>query len=137
LHFSGYYLLFLPIPNGVIMFFLGGINSILPYILYLSLIWIFLIIGFGSRIVHVLNDLTPKASYTDKQTLQHPDTKVIQYCQCTHYVVEPKSSTAAIPKNDRYFLPYIPENYFPGYGILHPFISCPVSSTGFRGPPIG
>ena len=32
------------------MFFIGGINSVLPFILYVSLIWICMAIGFGKTI---------------------------------------------------------------------------------------
>jgi hypothetical protein len=32
------------------MFFLGGLNSVLPHLIYLSVIWAFLLIGFSGRI---------------------------------------------------------------------------------------
>jgi|WetSurMetagenome_2_1015567.scaffolds.fasta_scaffold29429_1 hypothetical protein len=32
------------------MFFLGGINSIIPYIIYLSVIWAFMLIGLSGRL---------------------------------------------------------------------------------------
>ena len=32
------------------MFFIGGINSVLPFILYVSLIWICMVIGFGNKL---------------------------------------------------------------------------------------
>jgi hypothetical protein len=118
------------------MFFLGGINSILPYLLYLSLIWVFLIIGYGSRYVHGLKDLAPKTKYTDNQALQHFDNQVFQYYQYTNHVVEPKNVIVAYPSNVKYFLPLVLQNYSPGSCMLPVFTSCPVSSTGFRGPPI-
>jgi len=40
------------------MFFLGGLNSILPYVLYLSLIWLFLLFGFSTRLVKAKNWLS-------------------------------------------------------------------------------
>lgn len=135
MHFSGYILLFLAFAIHLNMFFLGGINSILPYLLYLSLIWVFLIIGYGSRYIHGLNDLAPKTKYTDNQALQHFDNKVIQFYQYTRHEVESKINTAAKPKNITYFLPLILENWSPGNGIDTPFNSCLVTSTGFRGPP--
>jgi hypothetical protein len=32
------------------MFFIGGINSVLPFVLYVSLIWICMAIGFGNKL---------------------------------------------------------------------------------------
>ena len=32
------------------MFFIGGFNSVLPHLLYISLIWAFLIIGFSGKL---------------------------------------------------------------------------------------
>jgi len=118
------------------MFFLGGINSIIPYILYLSLIWVFLIIGFGSRILPLVHNLTPKIFHTDYHSLQHFDNKITEYYHYTDHEVKPKTVIAAVPVNCKYFLPVILENYSPGNGVPSQINSCPVSSTGFRGPPI-
>ncbi len=41
------------------MFFLGGLNSILPHLIYLSVIWAFLLIGFSGRIKLKVSDSTP------------------------------------------------------------------------------
>jgi hypothetical protein len=48
------------------MFFIGGFNSIIPYVIYLSLIWTVVILGFGGRIAAMLhkhpdNELTSTA----------------------------------------------------------------------------
>jgi hypothetical protein len=37
------------------MFFIGGFNSIIPYVIYLSLIWTFVILSFGGRIAAMLH----------------------------------------------------------------------------------
>lgn len=37
------------------MFFIGGFNSIIPYVIYLSLIWTVVILGFGGRIAAMLH----------------------------------------------------------------------------------
>jgi hypothetical protein len=118
------------------MFFLGGINSIIPYILYLSLIWVFLIIGFGSRILPLVQNLTPKIFHTDYHSLQHLDNKITEYYHYTDHEVKPKTVIADVPVNCKYFLPVILEDYSPGNSVPSQFSSCPVSSTGFRGPPI-
>jgi hypothetical protein len=37
------------------MFFIGGFNSVIPYVVYLSLIWTFVILSFGGRIAAMLH----------------------------------------------------------------------------------
>jgi len=45
------------------MFFIGGFNTVLPYLLYISLLWAFMIIGLSGK----LNFLKPgKAIHTEK-----------------------------------------------------------------------
>jgi hypothetical protein len=51
------------------MFFIGGFNSIIPYLLYLSLIWVFMIIGFGGKINQVLHKLTPGEHHAGHEIL--------------------------------------------------------------------
>lgn len=51
------------------MFFIGGFNSIIPYLLYLSLIWVFMIIGFGGKINQVLHKLAPKEHHAGHEIL--------------------------------------------------------------------
>ena len=51
------------------MFFIGGFNSIIPYLLYLSLIWVFMIIGFGGKINQVLHKLAPKEHHAGNEIL--------------------------------------------------------------------
>jgi hypothetical protein len=54
------------------MFFIGGFNSIIPYLLYLSLIWVFMIIGFGGKINQVLHKLAPKEHHAGNEILPVP-----------------------------------------------------------------
>jgi len=51
------------------MFFIGGFNSIIPYLLYLSLIWVFMIIGFGGKINQVLHKLAPREHHAGHEIL--------------------------------------------------------------------
>jgi hypothetical protein len=75
------------------MFFLGGINSVLPYIIYLSLIWVFLIVGFSGKVLQAKQLLSARVYHVQKQDLKQYDQKVILFYD---YVV--KKSKPAIQK---------------------------------------
>lgn len=63
------------------MFFIGGFNSVIPYVVYLSLIWTFMILSFGGKIAAILH----------KQSNKESSSKVISkegekyYLNCYHY----------------------------------------------------
>lgn len=61
------------------MFFLGGINSVLPYIIYLSLIWVFLIVGFSGKMLQARQLLSARVYHIQKQDLKLYDQKVIHF----------------------------------------------------------
>jgi hypothetical protein len=63
------------------MFFLGGLNSILPYLLYLSLLWICLIIGFTGNIDRIRHFLKPETEITAQPETHSCKSKIIQYQQ--------------------------------------------------------
>jgi hypothetical protein len=117
------------------MFFIGGLNSILPYILYLSLIWVFLIVGFSGKIVHIWQLISPQPRYAINDELQIADSKVIHYSDIT-----PVNQIQSIHK----IKTGIPEVNFPpeldkgSVQYCSPVPSCEIhyySSFGFRGPP--
>lgn len=59
------------------MFFIGGFNSVIPYVVYLSLIWTFVFLSFGGKIAAMLH--------------KHPDNeitsaKVISKCGDDHFL---------------------------------------------------
>ena len=47
------------------MFFFGGINSILPFIIYLSLVWICMLIGYSGRVKDITQFLSSGTEYTE------------------------------------------------------------------------
>jgi len=60
------------------MFFLGGINSVLPYIIYLSLVWVFLIVGFSGKVLQARQLLSPRICHAEKHDLASYDHNIIQ-----------------------------------------------------------
>jgi len=79
LQFYRYYLLFLALANNLKMFFIGGINSVLPYIIYLSLIWVFVIVGFSGKVLQARQLLSSRVYHAQKQDLRLYDQKVVHY----------------------------------------------------------
>lgn len=79
MQFSRYYLLNLALAKNHKMFFLGGINSVLPYVIYLSLIWVFLIVGFSGKVLQARQLLSARVYPLQKQHLKLYDQKVIHY----------------------------------------------------------
>jgi hypothetical protein len=63
------------------MFFLGGFNSIIPYLLYLSLIWVFMAIGFHGKIVEVWHKITPKEYHVENVPNHQPVCKLVKLNQ--------------------------------------------------------
>jgi hypothetical protein len=118
------------------MFFIGGLNSVLPYIIYLSLIWVFLIVGFGGKILQAKQFLTPKTYYADNSALQYYDSKVFHYYQHTADSQKQKA------QNDRSVFSW--SCFYPseidlvpscGYNSPSSFDSEFYFSLGLRGPP--
>jgi hypothetical protein len=118
------------------MFFLGDINSIFPYLIYLSLIWVFLIIGFGNKISCAWHMLTPRSYYAEIQTLQKYDNKVIHYYQQTNAEVTPVADAEDVPLITRHVFPVVVEVCRNIHEGLLSFRSYPHSSFGLRGPPM-
>jgi len=79
LQYSRFYLLVLALAKYHKMFFIGGINSVLPYIIYLSLIWVFLFVGFSSKVLQARQLLSSRVYHAQKQDLKLYDQKVIHF----------------------------------------------------------
>jgi hypothetical protein len=117
------------------MFFIGGLNSVLPYIIYLSLIWVFLIVGFSGKILQAKQFLTPKTYYADNPALQYYDSKVF------HFYHHPTDSQGQNSRNDMSELSWT--CFFPTETVLvtngyrTPSVFDPefCSAPGLRGPP--
>jgi hypothetical protein len=61
------------------MFFIGGFNSVIPYVVYLSLIWTFVIFSFGGKITAILH----KSASGDIRPVEynhHPGDDVLLRC---------------------------------------------------------
>ena len=134
LQLSDLYLLILAAINKQRMFFIGGLNSILPYIIYLSLIWVFLIVGFSGKIMEVWQLVSPQPHYANNDALHSLDNKVIHYYDLTT-VLEKHSvqkDLTVIPRT------YPPPDIKDDPGEYTPVLSYEIhyySSFGFRGPP--
>jgi len=118
------------------MFFLGGINSILPYVLYLSLIWVFLIIGFGGRFLDAFREFAPNAYQADYQAFQQNDNRVIHFYQPEQDKTVSHTLTAVIPGTIRHVNPAIPVILRNRNDLPASFKSLLVPANGFRGPPV-
>lgn len=115
------------------MFFLGGFNSVLPYLLYLSLIWIFLIIGLHGKVIAVWHALNPAGQYTVSVSEQEQSTvKACDYRQNAP-PRDAKFITQQIPWKITAFLATTPLFYDPCHSarLVH---SC-IGIITFRGPP--
>ena len=64
------------------MFFIGGFNSVIPYVVYLSLIWTFMILSFGGRIAAILHKHSDKEFTSAKVISKEGDH---HYLNCYHY----------------------------------------------------
>jgi hypothetical protein len=115
------------------MFFLGGFNSIIPYLLYLSLIWVFMIIGFHGKIIEAWNIMHPKEYHADNVIIHQPvgNTLLITQKAADQHYVNTGGIVNAI-------------DYYPHavlcIGKVIPFnittnVSLYLSSLTFRGPP--
>jgi len=118
------------------MFFIGGFNSVIPYIVYLSLIWTFVILSFGGRIAAMLhkqpdNEIT-SAKVISKSGDDH-------FLRCYHYSPVKQShniTTADIP--DLLHLSFSTKQL---QHIRIRYVSPPLPSAEpfsflFRGPPL-
>jgi hypothetical protein len=116
------------------MFFLGGLNSILPYVIYLSLIWICLIIGFTGKIDRMMHILSPEAALTGQLETQSYDSKVIQYFQFP--AKEKISKEVFVHQENPFKRPIcIICNRKPHFNPIFFFTSHLINALSFRGPP--
>jgi hypothetical protein len=115
------------------MFFLGGFNSIIPYLLYLSLIWVFMIIGFHGKIVETWHLLVSR-EYQQEIIITSPPAHniVILTPTAADYhqdkTIEPFHASYAFFPAIVYININIPGNFTPDItSFMHSF--------SFRGPP--
>lgn len=79
------------------MFFIGGFNSVIPYVVYLSLIWTFVILSFGGKIAAMLHKDPDNEITSAKVIFKNGDD---HFLLCYHYTSVKQSqnkSTARVP----------------------------------------
>jgi hypothetical protein len=79
------------------MFFIGGFNSVIPYVVYLSLIWTFVILSFGGRIAAMLHMRQNKEITSEQFIYKSGDD---HFLQCHHYSSDKQTqniTTASVP----------------------------------------
>jgi hypothetical protein len=118
------------------MFFIGGFNSVIPYVVYLSLIWTFVILSFGGKIAAMLH--------------KHPDNKITSanviskggddhFLHCYHYASVKQSQNKTIARVPRpaqlSFSPKQSQHIRIRY-VSPPLPSVELFSFLFRGPPL-
>lgn len=119
------------------MFFIGSLNSVLPYVIYLSLIWVFLLVGVSGKVLQARQILSPRLKYSDNLHLQNYDSRVIYYYD--HHTLTPTREAL----KDQPVFPWItctPDDI----KIIKSFYEADLSfdsqyysSFSFRGPPAG
>jgi hypothetical protein len=87
------------------MFFIGDFNSIIPYIIYLSLIWTFVFLSFGGRIAAMLHKPQDKEITSEQRIYKIGDDHFIR---CYHYTSVKQSqykTTHRVPDLSQLTLP--------------------------------
>jgi len=117
------------------MFFIGGFNSVIPYVVYLSLIWAFVVLSFGGKIAALLHKQSDKEILSAKVIYKGGD---VSHLRCYHYPsvkLTHNSPAAGIPDLSKLSGPYSMAQF-----IIRP-VSPPLPATQplsylFRGPPL-
>jgi hypothetical protein len=115
------------------MFFLGEFNSIIPYVLYLSLIWVFMAIGFHGKIIEVWHKITPREYHVENVTNHQPAYDIVKLNQKVSN--HKQNKTDGYIHTEEYSLPpvLIVGTIFPGN--FNPNIFSRLNLFNFRGPP--
>ena len=119
------------------MFFIGGINSVLPFVLYLSLIWICLVIGHGNILRGIAQPLELTSMDVHKNETQRP---YVDFMQVKEEESQPSASSRNQTANLR--LPALIDidadlmMYCAIPSETGRFISFHSSTNAYRGPPL-
>ena len=115
------------------MFFIGGFNSIIPYLLYLSLIWVFMIIGFGGKINQVLHKLTPKEHHSGHEIFP---VSIDSNYEINHpSIVQNQELPDGTVEKNQYYFPAVACITAVVPVIISPFIPPDLFTHFLRGPP--
>jgi hypothetical protein len=77
------------------MFFIGGFNSVIPYVVYLSLIWTFVILSFGGKIAAMLHK-QPDHEITSAKVISKSGDD--HFLHCYHYTSVKQSQNKTIAR---------------------------------------
>ena len=117
------------------MFFLGGINSVLPYIIYLSLIWVFLIVGFSGKVMQARHLFSHRTYHNSEKNLHLYDQKVIWFYD--HSSAGQLDSSHKTPAYSAWNF-FFPSEITAGLHVPRSFLAVyryDLSAFGLRGPP--
>jgi hypothetical protein len=118
------------------MFFIGDFNSVIPYVVYLSLIWTFVILSFGGKIAAMVHKQPDKEITSAHVIYKSGDD---HFLQCYHYTpVKHSQNKTAADIHDLSQLSFSPAI---SQHILIRYVSPPLPSAEiffflFRGPPL-
>jgi hypothetical protein len=119
------------------MFFLGGINSVVPYILYLSVIWLFLMVSFRGKIHEVWHKISPAKEASQEYFRTGANQEIFHYFDSPAGHHQKQSSSGQMllsgPSLTRCFI---------NEDIIQPkavdlYKNCLYAAIGLRGPPGG
>jgi hypothetical protein len=118
------------------MFFIGGFNSVIPYVVYLSLIWTFVILSFGGKIAAMLHKQPDNETTSARVITRSADD---HFLHCYHYVTEKQSQDKTAAR-----IPDLPElsswsrlcQHIRIRYVSPPLPSAETFSFLFRGPPL-
>jgi hypothetical protein len=117
------------------MFFIGGFNSVIPYVVYLSLIWTFVILSFGGRIAALLHKPQDKGIASGQVIYKSGDDN-LQHCYHYASADQPQSeATASVPDLSQLFSPPALSNHTKIRYDSPPLPSAESFSFRLRGPP--
>jgi hypothetical protein len=116
------------------MFFIGGFNSFIPYVVYLSLVWVFIVIGFHGKANQAWNWVTQKTHTRVPENSQQIDNQIIHIYDIAADHAPSVEQTALAPADS----PPLPHD--PAIGNCNLSIAPAVKifhngSCLFRGPP--
>jgi hypothetical protein len=118
------------------MFFIGDFNSVIPYVVYLSLIWTFVILSFGGKIAAILHKQPDKVITSTQVTYKSGDD---HFLHCYQYApVKQSQNKTAAELPDLSALSYSPamSQHITTRYVSPPLPSAEPFSFLFRGPPL-
>jgi hypothetical protein len=118
------------------MFFIGGFNSVIPYVVYLSLIWTFVILSFGGKIAAMLHKQPDHEIASPRVVSKSCDDHYLQFYYLAPVKEARNITTADTPGQLQLsFAPILLQHIRFRY-VSPPLASAEPYSFLFRGPPL-